>query len=243
MFHKMYSASHGLMYFSPKASLIMLCELWGVHHGDGWIMGHLAWLSARKWDVESLQHQSFAPTDSNHFRHTFPNLSYQIRSWKLADSFLFIFNGKNVIFDVEITRVSMSQVSYGAAVVSTHISKVLYKTKVGSQNFGHQQWWTFVHGLPKSVANISSQFQQLVYIVLASSSLVKWVLIKIAHTSNIEKTWVVYNWLIRIGLHPIVVEFNTPCPMELYIQWCGALQQTHWQWYLKWLISPCFGRW
>ena len=33
---------------------------------------------------------------------------------------------------------------------------VRYKTKVGSQNFGHQQWWPFVHGLPKLVANSTS---------------------------------------------------------------------------------------
>ena len=28
---------------------------------------------------------------------------------------------------------------------------VWYKTKVSSQNFGHQQWWSFVHGFPKLV--------------------------------------------------------------------------------------------
>ena len=55
-------------------------------------------------------------------------------------------------------------------------SAVWYKTKIGSQNFGHQQWWPFVHGLPKLImliGNISSQFHHILNTVLAAGSLVK----------------------------------------------------------------------
>ena len=47
-----------------------------------------------------------------------------------------------------------------------------FQTLVGSQNFGHQQWWSFVYGLPKLVANVISQFQYLVNTVVTASSLV-----------------------------------------------------------------------
>ena len=39
-------------------------------------------------------------------------------------------------------------------------------------------------------------------------------------------------------LHPIVIAFNTPCPVEFYIQWCGALHWTHWGSYFEKLICP-----
>ena len=47
-----------------------------------------------------------------------------------------------------------------------------------------------------------------------------------------------YKWL-----HPIVIAFNTLCPVEFYIKWCVALHHTHWGWYLKKIICPCLGSW
>ena len=44
-----------------------------------------------------------------------------------------------------------------------------------------------VHGLPKLVANISSQFQHLVNTVLAAGSLVKWISIKVTRISKIDE--------------------------------------------------------
>ena len=98
-----------------------------------------------------------------------------------------------------------------------------------SQNFGHQKCWPFVHGLPKLVANISYQFQHLVNTVLAVVSLVKWIPLKIAHTSKIDKVWVIHCSPISIGS----IEFNILGPVEFYIQRCGALQQIPWHSYLK----------
>ena len=77
-----------------------------------------------------------------------------------------------------------------------HIRPVWYKTKYheyGSQNFGFQIWWPFVHKLPNSVANISSQFHHLVNTGLAVGSLVKWLPIKVAHTCKlqVQTIWVV----------------------------------------------------
>ena len=42
-------------------------------------------------------------------------------------------------------------------------------------------------------------------------------------------------------LHPLVIAFNTLCPVEFYIQWCVALHQTHWGPYHEKLIFPCLG--
>ena len=65
------------------------------------------------------------------------------------------------------------------------------QNKVDSQNLDNQQWWPFVHGLPKLIANISSQFQHLVNTVLAVSSLLKWIPIKVTVISKIGKISVV----------------------------------------------------
>ena len=64
---------------------------------------------------------------------------------------------------------------------------VWYKTKFGSQNYGYQLREPFMHRLPKLVANISSQFHHLVNTGLAVGSLVKWLPIKVANTSKIDK--------------------------------------------------------
>ena len=71
---------------------------------------------------------------------------------------------------------------------SFHKSKIIFflfsiichqsgtKLNTASQNFGHKLWWPFVHGLPKLVAGISSQFQHLISsTVLTANSLVKWI--------------------------------------------------------------------
>ena len=44
----------------------------------------------------------------------------------------------------------------------------------------------FVHGLPKLLANISSQFYHLVNTGLAVGSLVKWLSVKVAHTRKLD---------------------------------------------------------
>ena len=78
-------------------------------------------------------------------------------------------------------------------------STVWYKTKVGRQNFVHQQWWWLVYGLPKLVTNISYKFHHLVNTVLAACSLVKWIPIKVTHTPKIDEIWMVYCSPIGIG--------------------------------------------
>ena len=67
---------------------------------------------------------------------------------------------------------------------------VWYKNKFGSQTFGNQLWWPFVHRLPKLVANISSH--HLVNTWLDVGSFVKWLPIKVALTSKLDTIWVVY---------------------------------------------------
>ena len=42
-----------------------------------------------------------------------------------------------------------------------------------------------------------------------------------------------WNWH-----HPIVTAFHTLCPVELYIQWCGSLHQTHLGSYFEKLFVP-----
>ena len=44
-------------------------------------------------------------------------------------------------------------------------------------------------------------------------------------------------------LHPILIAFNTLCPVEFYIQRCVALHHTHWGLYFEKLICPCLGIW
>ena len=46
-----------------------------------------------------------------------------------------------------------------------------------------------------------------------------------------------WNWL-----HPIGIAFNTLCPVEFYIQWCGALHRPLWAHTLKKLTCPCLGQ-
>ena len=119
---------------------------------------------------------------------------------------------------------------------------VWYKTKFkfGIQNFGSQPWWPFVHRLPKLVANISSQFHHLVNTGLAVGSLVKWLPIKYPYLqiSHNLSGLLLDNckWL-----HSIVITFNTLCLVEFCIEWCGALQWTHWCSYFKQLIYCCLG--
>ena len=48
----------------------------------------------------------------------------------------------------------------------------------------------------------------------------------VAHTCKLDTICVVY--ILPIGLHAIVIAFNTLCPVEFYIQWYVALHQTHW---------------
>ena len=39
-------------------------------------------------------------------------------------------------------------------------------------------------------------------------------------------------------IHPIVIAFNTLCPVQFYIHWCVALHWTHWGSYFeKWILS------
>ena len=55
---------------------------------------------------------------------------------------------------------------------------------------------TFGHMLPKLVANISSDFHHLVNTELAVGSLVKWLPIKVANPSKIDKfEWFIARWL------------------------------------------------
>ena len=42
-------------------------------------------------------------------------------------------------------------------------------------------------------------------------------------------------------LHPIVIAFNTLCPVQFYFQWCVTLHWTHWGSYFEKLICPCLG--
>ena len=95
-----------------------------------------------------------------------------------------------------------------------------------------------MHGLPKLVANISSQLHhlQLVNTSLTVGSLVKWLPIKVAHTCKLHNSrgllLVSWSWF-----QPIVIAFNTLCPWEFYIEWCGALHGTHWAHTLKiWFV-------
>ena len=95
--------------------------------------------------------------------------------------------------------------------------------------------------LPKLVDNISSKFHHLVNTGLAIGSLARWLPLngsphqQIRH--NLSGLFLAdWKWL-----HPIVIGFNTLCPVEFYIQWCVALHQTHWGWYFETLICPCLG--
>ena len=51
------------------------------------------------------------------------------------------------------------------------------------------------------------------------------------------------NALYGLGywLHPIVIAFNTLCPVEFYVQWCGVLHQIHWGSFFEKSICPCHG--
>ena len=42
-------------------------------------------------------------------------------------------------------------------------------------------------------------------------------------------------------LPPIVIAFNTLCPVQFYIHWCVALHWTHWGLYFKKIICTCLG--
>ena len=42
-------------------------------------------------------------------------------------------------------------------------------------------------------------------------------------------------------LHPIVIAFNTLCPIQFYIQWCFALHWTPWGIYFEKLLCLCLG--
>ena len=70
-------------------------------------------------------------------------------------------------------------------VVTEVTSSVWYKTEFGSQHFGYQLWWPFVHWLPKLVTSISSQFHHLVDTGFAVG-------IKVVHTCKLYTIWVVY---------------------------------------------------
>ena len=53
--------------------------------------------------------------------------------------------------------------------------------------------------LPKLVATVSSEFQDLVNTGLAVGFLVKWLLMMVAHTCKVDKVWMVYISPIGIG--------------------------------------------
>ena len=95
-----------------------------------------------------------------------------------------------------------------------------------------------MHWLPKLVANISSLFHRLVNTGVIVGSLVKCLPIKHLQIRNNLSGLLLPNWN---WLHPIVIAFNTLCPLEFYIQWCVALHQTHWGSNFEKLICPCFG--
>ena len=73
-------------------------------------------------------------------------------------------------------------------------SKPKLVAKILATNFG-----LFVHELPKSVPNISSQFHHFVNTGLAVRSLVERLLIKVTYTCKLDTIWVVYCSLIGIG--------------------------------------------
>ena len=77
---------------------------------------------------------------------------------------------------------------------------VWYKTKFGSQKFWLQKLVTSGHRLPKLVANINSDFHHLVNTGLVVDSLVKWLPIKVASLSKIDR----FEWFIarRLQMAP-----------------------------------------
>ena len=93
--------------------------------------------------------------------------------------------------------------------------------------------------LPKLIADVISQFHHSVNTGLNVGSLVKWLPIMVAHTCKLDTIWVVYiaNWK---WLHPILIAFNTLCPVQFYIHWCVALHWTHWGSYFEKFICSCF---
>ena len=95
--------------------------------------------------------------------------------------------------------------------------------------------------LPKLVANVSSNFHHLVN---AGAGLAVFFFFQMATNNgsphmqfrhNLSGLYLAdWKWL-----HPIIITFNTLCLVKFYIQWCGALQWTHWCSYLKQLICSC----
>ena len=107
----------------------------------------------------------------------------------------------------------------------------LFKQSGTKPNLVAKNWLpnlvTILHRLPKLVANISSQFRHRAccrfFCQMATNY--SW-----QHFQN-SQIWAVYcspKWL-----HPIVITFNTLCPVKFYIQWCVALQWTCWRSYLN----------
>ena len=73
---------------------------------------------------------------------------------------------------------------------------------------------------------------------LAVGSLARWLPLMVTHTCKLDTIFsglYLADWK---WLHPIIIDFDTLCPVEFYIQWCVALHQTHWGSYFINLIFP-----
>ena len=103
-------------------------------------------------------------------------------------------------FSCIISHMKTRLISWLHSQHSTGVLSVWYKTKFGSQKFWLPKLVTLGHSLPKLVANISSQFHRLVNTGLAVGSLVKWLPIKVANPSKIDK----FAWFIapRLQMAP-----------------------------------------
>ena len=89
-------------------------------------------------------------------------------------------------------------------------------------------------GLPKLVANIGSQFQHFVNIVLADG----W----FSCEMDANKNHLYLQNLLNLSglllanwnyLHPILIVLNTLYLVKFYIWWCGSLYRTCWSLYFK----------
>ena len=121
---------------------------------------------------------------------------------------------------------------------SIHLILGIYPYQSGTkQNLVAKIWSpnlvTICPWLPKLVAIVHSKFHHLVNPGLAVGSLAGWLPIIRHDLSGLYLAdW---KWL-----HPIVIAFNTLCPVQFHIQWwCVALHQTHWGSYFEKLIFPC----
>ena len=132
---------------------------------------------------------------------------------------------KHILLTVENSRETRLTPLASADNVQSGKKKKNLVAKIWATNFGDHLRIGYQNWYPTLVLSFTTWLTKG---SLLRGPLVKWLPIKVSHICKLDTIWVVHCLPVGNGSIQLLITFNTLCLVEFYIQWCAALQWTHW---------------